>query len=602
MYEEGLKALSEALIHIPDLPGVYEMLDGRGNLLYVGKAKRLNRRIVSYTRVSGLPLRLQRMVSRIRSIKYTVTHNELEALLLELHKIQKKKPPFNILLKEGHALSYLTLSDHPFPALTVKRYNFSQEEKKFGPFLNRDLLEVTKMYIYKAFQLRSCSDRVFAGRKRPCLQYYIKSCSAPCVHKINSAEYKKTVDGAIQVLKGKSDALEKAVLQEMKTASAQQLYEKAALLRDRLRWIHQAKTTQSVVHVPKEDVDVIAGVFSHGVTCLQLCCFRQGMNYGDQHFFFPGTTEGEIGDVISEFIRQFYFHVKPPKKFIVSHKCTLDTSDLLQHLHQCTVELIHTPKEEAQNNILAHAHLNAHYALQHYVQEKDEVHVLAQRMQSIFQLTILPKCIEVYDNSHIQGHYSCAGMVFFEDGLWQPRNSRVLFMGKTLGDDHALLKEMLTQRFSRAVPHPDLILVDGGAGQVSTAYNALCTLNLQHIDILGIAKGPQHRDGQETFYCRNQDPVQFSETDPLLHFLQRLRNKAHEYVVQAYRRKHRGAMVQSLFEQLPGVGPVRQHKLRCIFQDAEALKNASLEDLKAISGFSDKLAEKIYNFLRTLDL
>ncbi|WP_207760904.1 excinuclease ABC subunit UvrC [Holospora curviuscula] len=593
--------MTKALANIPDLPGVYEMLDAKGAILYVGKAKRLNRRVFSYTRVSALCLRLQRMVSKIHSVQYTVTHNELEALLLELHKIQKKKPPFNILLKEGRALAYLTLSAHPFPALTAKRTNFIEGEKIFGPFLNRDLLETTKTYIYKAFQLRSCSDRVFSARKRPCLQYYIKSCSAPCVQKITVSEYKKAVDGALQILKGKSDALENSLLQDMKSASAQHLYEKAALLRDRLRWIHQAKTTQSVTHIPKEDVDVVAGVFAHGVTCLQLCCFRQGMNYGGQHFFFPGTTEPEVSEVLSEFIRQFYFHMKPPKEFVVSHVCSPDVVETLQHLHQVTVKITHLPQEEAQLNILAHANLNARHALQQYVQAKEEVDVLVQRMKTTFELNTVPRCIEVYDNSHVQGHHSCAGMVSFEDGLWQPKNSKILFMGKTVGNDHALLKEMLIRRFSRALPHPDLLLVDGGIGHVSSAYATLCDLNLQHIDVLGIAKGPQHRDGQETFYRKNQPPVQFSDTDPLLHFLQRLRNKAHQYVIQAYRRTHRRSMVRSIFEQLPGIGPVRQQKLRCIFQDTEALKNASLEDLKAIPGFSKKLAEKVYNFLNTLD-
>ncbi|ETZ05196.1 MULTISPECIES: excinuclease ABC subunit UvrC [Holospora] len=599
MYEEGVKALTQALSCIPDLPGVYEMLDAKGSVLYVGKAKRLARRVISYTRISALPLRLQQMVSKIRSVRYTVTHNELEALLLELHTIQKKKPPFNILLKEGHALWYLALSIHDFPALLAKRSNFLEGEKVFGPFWNRDILETTKTYIYKAFQLRSCSDHVFLRRKRPCLQYYIKSCSAPCVQKITIQEYKKTVEGALQILKGKSDKLEKTLLEEMKTASAHYAYEKAATLRDRLRWIHQAKTLQSFGHVPKEDLDVIAAAFDHGVTCLQVCCFRQGINYGGQHFFFPGTTQAETGQVLSEFIRQFYFNVKPPKEFLVSHPCSFDVIEALEYLHQVNVKLTTIPCNEAYQNVLSHANLNAQHALLQYVQAKDEIFVLSQRMKTVFQLTKAPVHIEVYDNSHVQGHYSCAGMVSFENGVWQAKNSRILFMGKTLGDDHALLREMLVRRFSKNISAPDLILVDGGAGQVSTAYDALCMLNLHHIDLLGIAKGPQHRDGKEIFYRKNQEPIRLLETDSLLHFLQRLRNKAHQYVIQAYRRKHREAMVQGLFEQIPGVGPARQEKLRCIFPDAEALKSASLEDLKAVPGFSKKLAEKVYEFLQS---
>ncbi|WP_239638246.1 excinuclease ABC subunit UvrC [Holospora obtusa] len=496
----------------------------------------------------------------------------------------------------------MILSSHEFPSLLSKRSNFSEGEKVFGPFLNRDILETTKTYIYKAFQLRSCSDHIFSGRKRPCLQYYIKSCSAPCVAKITVSEYKKAVEGALQILKGKSDKLEKTLLEEMKNASAQYAYEKAAALRDRLRWIHQAKTTQSVEHVPKEDIDVIAAVFGHGVTCLQLCCFRQGINYGGQHFFFPSTTQSEISKILSEFIRQFYFNIKPPQEFLLSHSCSLDVIDTLKHLHQVSVKLTSVPCTQEHQNVLAHAQLNAQHALQHYVQEKDEIFALSQKMQNTFQLSKFPVHIEVYDNSHVQGHYSCAGMVAFENGVWQQKKSRILFMGKTPGDDHTLLREMLVRRFSKNDSYPDLILVDGGAGQVSTVFTVLSTLNLQHIDVLGIAKGPFHRDGQETFYRKHLNAIQLLETDPLLHFLQRLRNKAHQYVIEAYRRKHRSAMVQTLFEQLPGIGPIRQQKLRCIFKDPASLKNASLEDLKAVPGFSKKLAEKVHNFLKSLDL
>lgn len=600
---QGIEALQQALNILPDLPGVYEMIDTLGRVLYVGKAKRLRRRVVSYTRVSLLPLRLKRMVSNVHSVHYTVTHNELEALLLEHNLIQKKKPPFNILLKEGRLLLYLTLTAHEFPALLAKRSGFAEKEAIFGPFLNRDALETTKNYIHKAFQLRSCSDRVFSGRRRPCLQYYIKCCSGPCVAKISSQEYEKSVEEALHILNGKSDAVEKNLLREMHQASTQYAYEKAALLRDRLRWVHQAKTAQSVGYIPKENIDVIAVCFEHGVTCVQLCCFRKGANYGGHHFFFPNTAAEDISDVLNAFMRQFYINVAPPQEIILSHGCS-EPEEILEafkELHHISVVLRCTPKDEEKQKILAHAVLNAEHALKQYTQSQDEVSALLHRMRSVFHLSCLPQTIEVYDNSHFQGHHSYGGMVRFEEGVWVKRASKQFFMGKTMGDDHALLREMLIRRYAEKDNLPNLMIIDGGKGHISTAYQVLCDLGLSKIDLVGIAKGPYHRDGQETFYQIHRPPTQFEETDSLLHLFQRLRNKAHEYVIQAYRRKHRASTSNSIFDQLPGIGPLRKKKLLCLFPDADSLRKASRADLQAVPGFSKCLAEKIYNFLHEDD-
>jgi excinuclease ABC subunit C len=601
MYEKGLAALRQALDQMPDFPGIYEMMDEKDQVLYVGKAKRLVRRVVSYTRVNQLTLRLQRMVSNIRSVRYTVTHNELEALLLEQNVIHKKKPPFNILLKEGKSPLYLTLTSHPFPGLMAKRGNASEGQQRFGPFLNSDLMDATKTYVHKAFQLRSCTDRVFSSRRRPCLQYYIKNCSAPCVDKISLESYQQSVEGALHILKGRSDALEQNLLQAMQYASSHHAYEKAAVLRDQLKWIHQAKTAQSVGNLPKEDVDVIAGEFAHGVTCIQLSCFRQGSNYGGQHFFFPQTRQEDMEDVFKAFIQQFYVQVPPPPTLILGCVCE-DLEELFsffQAMHHTKVKILCAPKDKERQKILSHVILNAQHALTQYVQSHDETEVLLARMQSIFCLSQVPRVVEVFDNSHFQGHYSYAGMVRFEEGVWNKKGSKCFSMGKTSGDDHALLREMLIRRYAKHEAIPDLILVDGGKGQVSTAQQTLVDLGLAHVNLVGIAKGPYHRDGQETFYSTHQTPVQLEETDPLLHLLQRMRNQAHQHVIQAHRRhRNRAELGKSVFDQLPGVGRVRKQQLLCRFPDADALRKASVADLQAVPGFSKTLAESVYCFVQ----
>ena len=601
MYEKGLAALRQALDQMPDLPGIYEMLDDKGHVLYVGKAKRLVRRVVSYTRVNQLTLRLQRMVSCIRLVRYTVTHNELEALLLEQNVIYKKQPPFNILLKEKKSPLYLTLTSHPFPGLMAKRGTALEGEKRFGPFLNTDLMDATKTYVHKAFQLRSCTDRVFSSRRRPCLQYYIKNCSAPCVDKISVENYQRSVEGALQILKGRSDALEQNLLQEMQSASAQCAYEKAAILRDRLKWIHQAKTAQSVGNLPKEDVDVIAGYFAHGVTCIQLSCFRQGANYGGQHFFFPQTTQDDMEEVFKAFVQQFYANVPPPPTIILGIMCESlqDLIHFFHAIHHMKVKIICLPKNKERQKLLSHAVLNAQHALSQYVQSHDETELLLRRMQAVFHLPVFPRVIEVFDNSHFQGHDSFAGMVHFESGIWSKKKSKCYALGKTSGDDHALFRAMFIKRYAQHESIPDLIVIDGGKGQVSTAQRILQDLGLNDVNVVGIAKGPYHRDGQETFYILGHESLKLEETDPLLHLLQRMRNQAHQYVIQAHRRqRQRNALGKSIFDQIPGIGPVRKKQLLCRFPDADALRKASVEDLQAVPGFSKTLAESVHRFVQ----
>ncbi len=601
--DQGLSILQEALKTLPSCPGVYEMTTTSGKVLYVGKAKDLEKRVRSYTRVAALPLRLKRMVAQIGHVHVTVTNSELEALLLEMNLIKKKQPPYNILLKDGKSMAYLVLSAHPYPQLLKKRSPNPSDGKLFGPFVSMDTLKTTMECLYKTFLLRSCSDHMFAQRRRPCLQYHIKKCSAPCVGKISPEAYQVNVRQAIDLLKGRSCELQKELLHEMTQASAAQQYEKAAQLRDRFRALSQAQAQQTIHCLPLENADVLALMHKKNVTCIQLFCFRKGANYGSQHFLFPQTDTGEEQTVMTSFLQQFYSKTPPPEHMILNQP--LDQEQLLKEaffkIHGVWVQFSY-PKQGDKKRVLEHAELNADHALEQYFQTQNRQLTLRQKVQEVFDLPRVPERIEIYDNSHWQGECSHGGMVVMGPDGFLRRSFRIFSMQKTAGDDHDMMRHVMRKRFaSGCEDKPDLMIIDGGKGHLHTVLNVMKELGQDlgsaGISIIAMAKGPYHRDGQETFY-KDDQTITFTETDPVLHFLQRLRNEAHHFVIHHHRREKRQTLSKGMLDSIPGVGGQRRKALLCHFGDAQSVGRASLSQLQAVPGISKSLAEKIHTFFQ----
>ncbi len=603
--DDGVRTIKKALKTMPLTPGVYRMLDETGTALYVGKAKNLKKRVTSYTRPLVLPRRLQRMIAETRAMEIVTTHTEVEALLLESNLIKKLEPKYNILLRDDKSYSYILLTaDHTFPQIKKHRGAQKRKGQYFGPFASADAVKRTIIDLQKAFLLRNCSDSYFANRDRPCLQYHIKQCSAPCVGNINEKDYDQLVESAVEFLQGKSTSVQQDLAKKMQIASDSLEFELAAQYRNRLRALSQIQSQQAINVNGMEEHDVMAVVSAGGQVCIQHFVFRHNHLFGTQAYFPRHTKDDSVDEVFTAFLAQFYVGRFIPKYILTNQKPDLQSvlEDAFSHEKGSKVKIL-SPSRGKFKPVLDHAKTNAKQALMRHQSVTETNRKILGRLQEVFTLTDLPQRIEVYDNSHISGSNPVGVMVVATpEGFDKKSYRKFNIKDKTIqaGDDYAMMREVLLRRLKKSAQKdkkftalPDLILVDGGKGQLSAATDILQELNLD-IPIAAIAKGPDRNAGRETFYFQNQAPLNLPENDTLLFYIQRLRDEAHRFAIGSHKSRRKKEMVKSLLDDVPGIGPKRKKTLLHHFGSAKEVARAGVQDLMMVEGISKSVAESIY--------
>ena len=606
---EGRKIVKSYADELSHSAGVYRMLDASDNTLYVGKAKSLKNRVMNYVNTSALNTRLQRMISMTAKMEIISTRNEAEALLLEANLIKKYSPRYNILLKDDKSFPYIYISDdHNFPSISKHRGAKTGKGKYFGPFVSAGAVDETITLLQKAFLLRNCSDNIFKNRTRPCLQYQIKRCSAPCVDYINKPDYAELHRQAQDFLSGKSRQIQEELLQEMKEASEAQDYEKAGEIRDRIRHLTQVQQQSKLGGSSLEDADLIALVRDNNNTgdncCLQIFSFRGGRNYGNKNYFPANIREHGNSEIISNFIAQFYRTQPIPKLILISEEVE-DVHVLEEALRLITdyaVSIV-CPKRGEKLELMELALRNAREALMRHLSASLSQKAVLAGVQELFGLDDIPKRIEVYDNSHISGTNQVGAMIVAGvDGFIknQYRKFDIKNPATTGGDDYAMLREVLTRRFKRLQEEPenkpDLVLIDGGAGQLGIATQVFEELGINDIIYVGIAKGEDRNAGREHFFMRGREPFQLPENDAVLHYLQRLRDEAHRFAIGAHRNKRSKSMQVSELDLIAGIGASRKKALLYHFGSARAVAAASIEEIGRVTGISKEKAKIIYQY------
>ncbi|QHI95457.1 excinuclease ABC subunit UvrC [Aristophania vespae] len=609
--EIGVKAIRKALKTIPDNPGVYRMLGEKGDVLYVGKALNLKKRVSSYTRLNQLPDRLKLMVSLTASMEIVLTTTEAEALLLEANYIKKMKPRFNILLRDDKSFPWLMLTkDHKFPRLLRQRGKPIPGALYWGPFASAWAVDQTLQLLQRAFLLRTCSDSVLSSRSRPCLLYQIKRCSAPCVDRISSAEYDKLVTQAREFLSGGGQALQQKLTQEMEKASEDMAFERAALIRDRIRGFTSIRASNAINPTNTQEADVIAIWQEAGQSCVQVFFIRGGRNNGNCAFYPSHDATARAEDVLPAFIMQFYENKMPtsliltnvelPDKSLVEEALTLKKGSKVQ---------LNVPLKGEKKTVLDHAILNAREALERKLAESTGQAKLLAKVAELFDLEAPPQRIEVYDNSHIMGQAPYGVMIVGGAEGFDRRSYRKYSIKGPVapGDDFGMMREVMTRRFSRlvksegnkndsALQKPDLLLIDGGKGQVSAVKEILETLGITDIPLVGIAKGVDRNAGREWFFVQGKEPFQLPERDPVLYYLQRLRDEAHRFAITTHRAGRSKALIHSKLDDVPGIGAVRKKALLARFGSVKGVKQATIEELRCVPGINKETASVIYGY------
>ncbi|HEV3494585.1 MAG TPA: excinuclease ABC subunit UvrC [Reyranella sp.] len=608
---DGMRIIGEFVRTLPRKSGVYRMIGADGEVLYVGKARSLRSRVAAYTQPTRLDNRLVRMVSGTRTMEFSITGSEAEALLLENNLIKRFRPRFNVLLRDDKSFPYIVIrKDTEWPQLAKHRGVRDPANEYFGPFASATAVNRTLYALQRAFPLRSCSDGVFATRTRPCLQYQIKRCTAPCVGRIDKTEYGAIVDEVRGFLGGRNREVQQALSQRMDKASAELEFEGAAVLRDRIRALAHIQSHQSIALPSIDEADIFAAHGEGGQVCVQVFFLRAGQNLGNRAYFPAHVRELDEPAVLSAFIGQFYEARPAPKLILCSHDVAerelLESALALTAGHK--VEIRH-PKRGDQKDALDQATLNAREALARRMAERGTQRQLLEGVARLFGLDGPPERIEIYDNSHIQGSAPIGAMVVAgPDGFI--KNSYRKFNIKTegaAGDDFAMMREVLTRRFGRALREdperaeehwPDLVLIDGGQGQLEVARQVLAELGLEDIATVGIAKGPDRDAGRERFFMPGKPPFSLEPRDPVLYFLQRLRDEAHRFAIGTHRARRSADITRSALDEVPGIGSGRKRALLHHFGSARAVAVATLEDIKAVPGISGALAQKIHDHFR----
>lgn len=604
--EIGKDAIKKELPVIPKLPGIYRMLNEKNEILYVGKAKNLPNRLKSYVSEKNHIIRTERMLSQTRKIEITTTSNESEALLLEANLIKKHKPRFNILLRDDKSFPFIYIGNKDkWPQITKHRGKKTKDGFYFGPFASAGSANWTIKMIQKIFQLRVCDDTVFKKRERPCILYQIKRCSGPCVGYIEKDEYSKTVDDAIEFVSGKSRKIQKSLSDQMEKASEDLDFEKAGILRDRIKSLNIIQSSQRVNEANLIEADVIAGFKESGKTCIQVFFYRSKQNWGNQAFFPKHDPDDKLEDILNSFIAQFYENKNAPQNLILSHH--IKEKELLEKTFSKKENKnvsISIAKKGSKLKIVELAIKNAKDSLNRKIYESQNNKNFFEEIAQKFNLESNISLIEVYDNSHMQGTNSVGALITYgEDGFIKKRYRKFnIKVQKNEQDDYGMIKEVLTRRFKRAMQEkdnylsfPDLVLIDGGKGQYSSARETLNELGLYDIPVVAIAKGKFRNSGNETFF-HNGKEFKFEKNEPTLFFLQRIRDEAHRFAVSAHRVRRKKGLSKSLLDQIEGIGSIRKRALLNHFGSARAVESASLDEIKSVDGVEEKVATKIYNF------
>jgi excinuclease ABC subunit C len=656
----GVGVIRAKVKNLPNSPGCYRMMNAKGDVLYVGKAKDLKKRVTSYTLPARQPNRILRMIAETTAMEFVTTHTEVEALLLEANLIKRFMPRYNVLLRDDKSFPYILITgDHPAPQLAKHRGARNRPGEYFGPFASAGAVNRTIIALQRAFLLRPCSDSIFSSRTRPCLQYQIKRCSAPCVGRIAESEYQELVGQARDFLTGKSDAVKLRLSAEMQQASDALQFERAARLRDRIQALAAIQSRQDIHLEGVAEADIIAAYQDSGHSCVQVFFFRNHANYGNRAYFPAHDRHAEIPDILAAFLGQFYENKTPPRLILVN-EAPSEVELLTEALSLragARVEIL-TPRRGDKRKPVDHALLNAKDALSRRLAESASQTRLLAALAELFRMEAPPKRIEVYDNSHISGtnpygamivagaegflknqyrkysirdvakpepnssgestadvaepHDPTSGLAEAPLPAFAPEPAPAVTLADAVaaantlapGDDYAMMRQVLTRRFARALKEdpdrdkglwPDLVLIDGGQGQLNIALQVLADLGISDLCLAAIAKGPDRNAGRERFFLPGREPFGLDPKSPVLYFLQRLRDEAHRFVIGAHRAKRSRDITRSILDDVPGVGAKRKKALLLHFGSARAVSQAGLADLAGVAGVSEAVARKIYD-------
>ena len=608
----GLAVIEAALPNLPLSPGVYRMLDGKGDVLYVGKARAIRKRVASYTQFSRLPERLRRMVHETRRMEVITTASEAEALLLEANLIKRLRPRYNIVLRDDKSYPWLLVSDdHPYPQIAKHRGERRKGASYYGPFASVWAVNQTITALQRVFLLRTCRDTVFDTRTRPCLLHQIKRCSAPCVDRINASDYGALVDEAKQFLAGEVPTIQKRLAAEMEAAAERLEFERAASLRDRIRGLTHIQGSSRINLDGVGDADVVALHMAAGQSCVQVFFFRGGRNNGNRPYFLThARAEITPEEVLGSFLTQLYDDLPPPPLVLLSH----DVPDAALIAEALTIKAsslkkggkveLHRPQRGDKHDIVLHAQTNAREALERRLAESTAQGALLDGVQRLFDLPERPERIEVYDNSHIMGTNAYGAMIVGGPGGFTKSAYRKFAIKEAKpGDDFGMMREMLERRFGRALKEdpsrtepgwPELVLIDGGQGQLSAVTEVMAQLGLEDIPVVAIAKGVDRDAGREWFHMAGREAFQLPPRDPVLYYLQRLRDEAHRFVIGTHRAGRAKSLTKSELDDVPGIGPKVKRELLNHFGSARGVRQAGQTDLANCPGIGPALAKRIH--------
>lgn len=617
----GADAIAGFVRRLPNRPGVYRMLDAEDNVLYVGKARSLKKRVTSYAQGRGHSERILRMIALTRTMEFIVTRSEIEALLLEANLIKRLRPRFNVLLRDDKSYPYILVTDdHPAPGLFKHRGARTHKGRYYGPFASAGAVTRTINALQRAFLIRTCSDSFYENRTRPCLLYQIKRCSAPCTGEIDLDSYGRLVAETNDFLSGRSDKVRAALASEMQAASDRLDFERAAMLRDRLAALSLIQSHQGINTDAVTEADVFAMHQEGGQTAIEVFFFRTGQNWGNRSYFPRADASVPPGELLATFLSQFYDDKPAPRLILLSHEP--DEAELLAEAlatrSDGRVEIA-VPRRGGKRRLVEHALQNAREALGRRLAETSSQAQLLARLAETFGLPRVPRRIEVYDNSHIMGTNAVGAMVVAgPEGPVknQYRKFNIRSSEITPGDDFAMMAEMIERRFARLIREhglpgeagedagrdslpawPDLILIDGGAGQLGRTLEVLDRLGIRDaVPVVAIAKGPDRDAGRERFFLPGRNPFSLPPRDPVLYFVQRLRDEAHRFAIGTHRARRRKEMTRNPLDEIPGIGPRRKRALLHHFGSAKAVARAAVADLMTVEGISEQMARHIHGF------
>ncbi len=606
----GIELIKHYQKDLSNSPGVYRMIDSNHKTLYVGKAKNLKKRVSSYTKYSGHSLRIQQMIFATSSMLFLTTKNETEALLLEQNLIKQLKPKYNVQLRDDKSFPYIFISsEHDFPRLEKHRGQKKRSGNYYGPFASAGAVNRTLNTLQKVFLLRSCTDKEVKAGNRPCLNFHLKRCAGPCCGKISKSDYSKLVASADQFLRGRSEEVQKKLSKEMILASKEMNYELAASYRDRIKAISRIQSIQGINPQKVKEADIFALNFQSGQACVQVYFIRYNQNWGNRDYYPKVSSDMTKKEILEAFLGQFYLNRLPAKVILISN--TIDNQNLLEKLFSeklGKIVKIINPQKGEKKELVIEALRNAKEGLERKMAENSTQKNLLLKMADLLNLKNSPERIEVYDNSHIQGAYAVGAMVVSgPDGLMKSEYRKFNIKISELGnrDDTSMMQHVFSRRFKKKntqdLKIPDVIILDGGKGQLSVIQNYLHDIGYGNIPIVAIAKGEKRNSGLEKFYHNKNNELEISNNDPLRYFLQRLRDEVHRYVIGAHRQKRSKSLMSTRLDEITGLGGIRRKNLLMRFGSTKEVSKASVNELQKVQGISRNLAEQIYNFFNTND-